>query len=76
MAVLLVNTATGSINAIEVMVGGLFTTVTKSHNDDALRLPIDTAHAGRASLDCAAGRYRRHRCGVGRVEKYAASGSI
>lgn len=41
--VLLVNTATGGINAVEVSVGGLFTTVTKSYDDNALRLPIDTA---------------------------------
>lgn len=43
MVVLLVNTATGGINAVEVTVGGLFTTVTKSYDDNALRLPIDTA---------------------------------
>ncbi|MEY3121912.1 MAG: hypothetical protein RI993_737 [Pseudomonadota bacterium] len=41
--VLLVNTATGGINAVEATVGGLFTTVTKSYDDNALRLPIDTA---------------------------------
>lgn len=41
--VLLVNTATGGINAVEVTVSGLFTTVTKSYDDNALRLPIDTA---------------------------------
>jgi len=41
--VLLVNTATGGINAVEVTVGGLFTTVNKSYDDNALRLPIDTA---------------------------------
>jgi len=41
--VLLVNTATGGINAIEMTVSGLFTTVTKSYDDSALRLPIDTA---------------------------------
>ncbi|MDT8364418.1 MAG: FtsX-like permease family protein [Nitrosomonas sp.] len=43
IVVLLVNTASGSINAIEVTVGGLFTTVTKSYDDNALRLPIDMA---------------------------------
>lgn len=42
--VLLVNTATGGISAIEVTVGGLFTTVSKPYDDNALRLPIDTAH--------------------------------
>lgn len=41
--VLLVNTATGGINAVEMTVGGLFTTVTKSYDDNALRLPISTA---------------------------------
>jgi putative ABC transport system permease protein len=41
--VLLVNTTSGSINAIEGTVGGLFSTVTKSYDDNALRLPIDTA---------------------------------
>jgi len=41
--VLLVNTATGGINAVEMMVGGLFATVTKSYDDSALRLPISTA---------------------------------
>ncbi|MEK6736476.1 MAG: FtsX-like permease family protein, partial [Pseudomonadota bacterium] len=42
-AVLLVNTATGGINAVEVTVGGLFSTVTKSYDDNAIRLPIETA---------------------------------
>ncbi|MXS85043.1 ABC transporter permease [Nitrosomonas sp. HPC101] len=41
--VLLANTATGGINAVEMTVGGLFTTVTKSYDDSALRLPINTA---------------------------------
>lgn len=41
--VLLANTATGGINAVEMTVGGLFTTVTKSYDDSALRLPISTA---------------------------------
>lgn len=41
--VLLVNTATGGINAIEVTVSGLFSTVTKSYDDNAIRLPIETA---------------------------------
>ncbi|MBC6961198.1 MAG: ABC transporter permease [Nitrosomonas sp.] len=41
--VLLVNTATGGINAIEMTIGGLFSTVTKSYDDSALRLPINTA---------------------------------
>lgn len=41
--VLLVNTASGGINAIEVTVGGLFSTVTKSYDDIALRIPIETA---------------------------------
>lgn len=41
--VLLVNTATGGINAVEMTIGGLFNTVTKSYDDNALRLPISTA---------------------------------
>ncbi|HUM75109.1 MAG TPA: ABC transporter permease, partial [Nitrosomonas europaea] len=41
--VLLVNTATGGINAVEMIIGGLFSTVTKSYDDSALRLPISTA---------------------------------
>src|SRR5690606_16176481 len=41
--VLLVNTASGAINAVEVTVEGLFATVSKSYDDNALRLPIDTA---------------------------------
>lgn len=43
VVVLLVNTAKGGINAVEMTVGGLFTTVTKSYDDSALRLPISTA---------------------------------
>jgi putative ABC transport system permease protein len=41
--VLLVNTASGGINAVEMIIGGLFSTVTKSYDDNALRLPIDMA---------------------------------
>lgn len=41
--VLLVNTATGGINAVEMTVGGLFNTIAKSYDDNALRLPISTA---------------------------------
>ena len=41
--VLLVNTATGGINAVEMTISGLFSTVTKSYDDSALRLPISTA---------------------------------
>lgn len=41
--VLLANTATGGINAVEMTIGGLFSTVTKSYDDSALRLPISTA---------------------------------
>lgn len=40
---LLVNTASGGINAIEVTINGLFTTVSKSYDDNAIRLPIDAA---------------------------------
>ncbi|MBX3641397.1 MAG: ABC transporter permease [Nitrosomonas sp.] len=41
--ILLVNTASGGINAVEMVIGGLFSTVTKSYDDNALRLPISTA---------------------------------
>jgi len=41
--VLLTNTVTGGVNAIEVTVRGLFTTATKAYDDAALRLPIQTA---------------------------------
>lgn len=41
--VLLANTASRGINAVEVQVRGLFSTVTKSYDDSALRMPIDTA---------------------------------
>lgn len=40
---LLVNTSHGGINAIEVTISGFFTTVSKSYDDNAIRLPIDTA---------------------------------
>lgn len=41
---LLVTTATGGINAVEVTIRGLFSTVTKAYDDSSLRLPIETAH--------------------------------
>ncbi len=41
--VLLANTASGGINAVEVTIRGLFNTVTKSYDDNALRMPIETA---------------------------------
>jgi putative ABC transport system permease protein len=41
--VLLATTAAGSTNAVEVTVRGLFTSVSKSYDDAALRLPIGTA---------------------------------
>lgn len=40
---LLVNTASGGINAIEVTISGLFTSVAKSYDDNAIRIPIETA---------------------------------
>ena len=39
--VLLVNTAEGRINAVELTVAGLFTSVTKAYDDSALRAPIE-----------------------------------
>ena len=41
--ILLANTALRGINAVEVTVRGLFSTVTKSYDDSALRMPISTA---------------------------------
>lgn len=41
--VLLVTKPSGGVNAVEVKVGGLFRTVTKAYDDNALRLPIGTA---------------------------------
>jgi putative ABC transport system permease protein len=41
--VLIVTKPSGGINAVEVTVRGLFSTVTKAYDDSALRLPIETA---------------------------------
>ncbi|WP_226445963.1 ABC transporter permease [Ferribacterium limneticum] len=41
--VLMVNSATGGVNAIEVTVLGLFATITKAYDDAALRVPISLA---------------------------------
>jgi putative ABC transport system permease protein len=41
--VLLANTASGGTNAVEVTVRGLFSTITKSYDDAALRVPLVTA---------------------------------
>jgi putative ABC transport system permease protein len=41
--VLLANTASGATNAVEVTVRGLFSTITKSYDDAALRMPLATA---------------------------------
>lgn len=41
--VLMVNTVGGGINAIEVTVGGLFNTVTQSYDENAIRIPLETA---------------------------------
>ena len=38
--VLLANTASGGINAVEVRVRGLFSTITKAYDDVALRVPL------------------------------------
>lgn len=40
--ILLANTALRGTNAVEVTIRGLFSTVTKSYDDSALRMPIDT----------------------------------
>jgi putative ABC transport system permease protein len=41
--VILATKASGGLNAVEVTVRGLFTTVTKAYDDAALRLPLQTA---------------------------------
>lgn len=41
--VLLVTTASGGVNAVEVRVVGTFATITKAYDDFALRLPLKTA---------------------------------
>jgi len=41
--VLVVTQASGGINAVELLVRGTFSTVTKAYDDAALRLPIETA---------------------------------
>jgi putative ABC transport system permease protein len=41
--VLLASTASGGTNAVEVTVRGLFSTITKSYDDAALRVPLATA---------------------------------
>ncbi len=41
--VLVVNTASGGINAVEVRVRGIFRTITKAYDDVALRVPLQTA---------------------------------
>jgi len=41
--VLMVNSATGSVNAVEVSVLGLFATITKAYDDAALRIPLQLA---------------------------------
>lgn len=41
--VLLVKTASGSSNAVELTVAGTFATVAKEYDDHAIRLPIETA---------------------------------
>lgn len=41
--VLLANTASRGVNAVEVTIRGIFSSVTKSYDDSALRMPIETA---------------------------------
>jgi putative ABC transport system permease protein len=43
--VLLSRKGSGGVNAVEVGVKGVFSTVSKAYDDSALRLPIDTARA-------------------------------
>jgi len=41
--VLIVNTASGGVNAVECRVRGLFATMSKAYDDAALRVPLDVA---------------------------------
>jgi len=41
--VLMANTKTGGLNAVEVTVGGLFATISKAYDDVAVRMPLATA---------------------------------
>lgn len=43
--VLLVTTASGGVNAVELTLRGIFSTVTKAYDDSALRMPIDVARS-------------------------------
>jgi putative ABC transport system permease protein len=43
--VLLANTESGGINAVELTVRGLFSTISKAYDDSALRVPLETAQA-------------------------------
>jgi putative ABC transport system permease protein len=43
--VLLVNTPTGGINAVEVRIRGLFFSVAKAFDDSAVRVPLSLAHS-------------------------------
>ncbi len=43
--VLLANSASGGINAVECRIRGIFTTISKLFDDSALRLPIESARA-------------------------------
>lgn len=42
--VLLVNTPSGGINAVDAKVRGLFSTVSKAYDDSAIRMPLSMAH--------------------------------
>ena len=42
--VLLATPVSGGTNAVEVSVGGIFSTISKAYDDVALRIPIQTAH--------------------------------
>lgn len=43
--VLVANTQSGGVNALEVKVAGIFSTITKAYDDFALRLPLKTSQA-------------------------------
>ena len=48
--VLLANTSSGGINAVEAHVRGVFATVTKAYDDYAVRVPLKTAQTSSARL--------------------------
>ncbi|MCC6610762.1 MAG: ABC transporter permease [Burkholderiales bacterium] len=72
--VLLANTPSGGINAVEVRVKGLFSTISKAFDDTALRLPLATARTllrvqGEHQLVLLLDRTERTREALGEAER-------